>query len=760
MPHKGIRLSKTALFALGLSLLAACQKNASDGLLGNLVKSGDPNVNQTIGDNKNSFAVLGSQAFQNEVQSSQIKLAVNADGAKVLDTYAQPVSSQSIAAAGSSDTASAANAKANSLVVGIPIGLLGERQVFGGVITKLSDGNSTNLGDLKLTDIEPLGVKTIVAKTGTNQYSLALLGCASKCTEASEEGPLLAFPISGVDQTNNLVMVDFSTIGASLNLVALLDPDGSYTKLKTKSSKTVAVDYSTSTLVFDVEATMVPVDSKSTDTNVPETVFTTRWYIKLDSAFNPAFTPRDATTGVGFFMTGRTATPKLQRWTLPTTFNSALPAPVHYYIKNVPKEYQAAFASCFDEWNQHFVELVGKKIFSYEFVDPTSALNDELVTGDVRYNIVEWDLVNQASYGGLGPSVANQFTGEIFSANVLIQGPTVVKLYTDWFKTGQQAQALLAQGEDQQAEKLLHAAKIAENRTLDSLKAPQLSLTVGAGLQFRVTSQVPGYEDPSVERNDFEELPPNMDYATYMAGYFHDMLTHELGHNLGLRHNFRGSLYGAATASDGHVSASVMEYLGRNYREYDHVGDYDLMAIKYGYLGVEPTVRNMFCTDEDQPSAHNNYSGSAECNSSDATDDPFGYFENRLSRATLLLAGTSGAAPTWTVPEMDSELTSFFTGMGLYASTADETSGTWTNFFGKSGRPLVAQGTASVKAYVLGRIKAHLCDPTLLAAGDSKSSADAKAAVQANVAAFQAKAAKVLTALKAYTADDLKCSAE
>ena len=99
---------------------------------------------------------------------------------------------------------------------------------------------------------------------------------------------------------------------------------------------------------------MIPVTAKPTDTGVPETVFTTRWYLKLGSVFNPAFEPRPATDGVGFFMTERSADSAVQRWSLPTTFNDSLPAPVHYFVKNVPQEYQAAFATCFDEWNDHF----------------------------------------------------------------------------------------------------------------------------------------------------------------------------------------------------------------------------------------------------------------------------------------------------------------------------------------------------------------------------------------------------------------------
>ena len=308
--------------------------------------------------------------------------------------------------------------------------------------------------------------------------------------------------------------------------------------------------------------------------------------------------------------------------------------------------------------------MTGKKIFSYEFInagDPKAAF---LVPGDVRYNIVEWDLENQATYGGLGPSIANQFTGEIFSANVLIQGPTIIKLYKDWFATGQKAQDLVAQGKQDEADALMHETSQRLNQQLDQIRSPRLSLTLGDNLAFRVNSQTPAYEDPAVQRNDFDALPPNVTFDTYMAGYFHDMLTHELGHNLGLRHNFRGSLYGADQPTEGKVSVSVMEYLGRDYRYLDHAGTYDVMALSYGYLGKMPGRTDQFCTDEDVPSLTTLATSSAECSSTDATPDPFSFFQGRLTRAVnLLTARGQSTAPTWTEAQMDTELNGDLTGV-------------------------------------------------------------------------------------------------
>src|SRR6185437_5346990 len=102
---------------------------------------------------------------------------------------------------------------------------------------------------------------------------------------------------------------------------------------------------------------------------------------------------------------------KITRWSM-TEYGGN---PIKYYLKHVPAEFQPAFAECFDDWNDMFQAVLGRRPLTYEFLADNDPRNDLLVTGDIRYNIVEWDLNNKASYGGLGPSIANQFTGEILS---------------------------------------------------------------------------------------------------------------------------------------------------------------------------------------------------------------------------------------------------------------------------------------------------------------------------------------------------------
>jgi hypothetical protein len=492
---------------------------------------------------------------------------------------------------------------------------------------------------------------------------------------------------------------------------------------------------------------MVPIDSKTDD--APVTVFTTRWYLKLNSASNPAFTSRAPADGVGFFTTERSAETKITRFST-TSFGGSS---VKYFVKNVPAEFQPAFAKAFDSWNDQFQAIVGRKLLTYEFIAADDKRAPLLVPGDIRFNIIEWDLENLAPYGGLGPSIANQFTGETLSANILVQGPTIVKLYTEWFKLAKQAEQLREEGRVEEAEELLRDFL----RETDALQARRTSvsykLSLGA-LPFNQTTHSEALEDPLFQRNDFEVLPAGYTYETYMQGYFLELVGHEMGHTLGLRHNFRGNLGATSDQDVGKVSRSIMEYLGRAYRHVDRIGVYDTMALGYGYAGTKPAHTDWFCTDENVISA-TEVGNSAECSRDDATSDPFGFFEMRLTRSMeLLLAPARKTAPTWTVTDMDRELNIAANGLLYYATTSESGAKKLLNFFGKPGRP--ADG-AGIKSFALARLEQQLCDPALDQVIAQKESEDARTKTAANLTALRARVKDLKNAIAPLQKDTLRC---
>jgi len=729
-----LKSSSVLLVALTVGL-SACQKaqNASSEVSAkNVVKSGDPSVDQQIGDNSVSFRVMGSQALANNKAQQSVALPGEVDAVKVLRALSQSGSTSSYLLESSGNTTARTQ---DSLLLGIPMGLIGQQSMFGGVITKVSDPTSDTLGRLKLMDLTPMHVRSVVTNPDTTKAAITFVGCISNCDEMSAQKALFSLPIQAVDSKNNQLIVDLAALGDEMNLVQILDPVGSYTQLQPKTSKTIGFDFSDSTLVFDVQNDMIPIDADPADPKAPVTSFVTRWYLKLSSSFNPAFVSRPAADGVGFFMTERSASPKINRFSV-TEFGGE---PIKYFLKHVPAEFQNAFAQCFDGWNDQFQTILGRRPITYEFLAENDPRNDLLVTGDIRFNIVEWDLNNIAPYGGLGPSIANQFTGETLSANVLIQGPTIVKLYKDWFKVSAQAADLQAQGQTAAAEGLLRDYFTSVQDLQAKRSAVSYKVSLGKSLEFRQNGASAALEDPLAQRNDFDEIPAGFTYETYMPGYFIDMLTHELGHNLGLRHNFRGNL-GATNNTDlGSTSRSIMEYLGRGYRHLDRIGTYDTMAITYGYTGKQPDHKDWYCTDEDV-GAPDSPDNSAECSRDDATADPYTYFEGRMNRAIgLLTSPGQKTAPAWSVDDMANELLSTTTGLLLYAATTDKNVSQLSTFQSRSERPKDAQ---SIKTYVLGRLAGQVC-ANFDAAVAEKADDAAKKKVQDNVTALKAKVKEI-----------------
>lgn len=706
-------------------------------------------TNQIIEDEGIELQVISESQLKEAALNKSILSISNPEVMRILSNLPQGEAAETI----NQDGEEIQNQQ-ESLNVGFPIGLIGEQNVFGGVITKVTDRESESLGTLKLTDLSPIHVRTLITRMGNGAPAITLVGCFSNCTESSEQQGLINFPIVGFNQETGMLIVDMSAIGKELDLISMLDPKGEYTKLKAVSSDTVAVDFDMKTLIFDIQTKMIPVDAKPGDTTVKTTDFTVRWYMKLGSGFNPAFESRQATEGVGFFKTERSKTSKITRFS--TTGNGTAATPVKYYIKNVPEEFKPHFEKAIGSWNGEFKNLIGKELISYEFVDATDPRAELLVPGDIRYNIIEWDLVNKAGYGGLGPSIANQYTGETMSANVLIQGPTIVKLYTEWFGVSQKASALIAEGKTHEANKLIKNFEVSVSKEMESRTRKTFKLKLGKHLEMNIHAQKQELEDP-IKKGHFEIVPAGMTYEEYMSGYMLEIVAHELGHNLGLRHNFKGNLGAYEAEEPGSVSRSVMEYLGRPFRHLNIVGPYDRMAIAYGYTGEAPKHTDWFCTDEDQGmDARSILVKSPECTKTDATNDPFSFFEGRLNRILdLVLERKSAAAPVWKVSDVKTELNDAITGLVAYAASAEATSDSWSNFFGKNDRP---EDKKEIKAYVLERIKKKICNPKLQDVIKAKESVEAQAAAQKNLDELKKEISTKTTALGVYTAQDLNCA--
>jgi hypothetical protein len=245
------------------------------------------------------------------------------------------------------------------------------------------------------------------------------------------------------------------------------------------------------------------------------TSFTTRWFLRLSSTFDPAFTSRTPVEEVGFFNTTRGAESVIQRFTTTSVTDDT---PIRYFIKGVPEEYKAGFEDALNDWIQTFTDTVGKKMIAYEFVDVDDPRYEQIVTGDIRYNVIEWDTINKAPYGGLGPSIANQYTGQILSANVLIQGPAIITLYKKWYDAAQKIKKAESEGQIGLSLKLWQRFQKWMAAFLEALKSGEFKVSVSGsimeylGREDRHLNRVSEYDRMAIRYGYMGEYPEEDDW--------------------------------------------------------------------------------------------------------------------------------------------------------------------------------------------------------------------------------------------------------
>lgn len=609
----------------------------------------------------------------------------------------------------------------SSLVLGYPTRLLGREVTLGGVITRVSDPDDIDLGGYKLSYLLPLHVRAALVPTEPGGDALAFLGCQYDCTNDSPDEVVFTIPVLGLSPDGRQIYLDIGTLGQGLSIEDALEyPVFGYTEIE---SRATFADHSENTLVFDVQSILAPspeLAARAASDDQPDRPLrmTVRWYIKL-GAFTPDFTARDPIPEFGYFTTARSARPRIMRFATGPHLNRP---PVKYYIKNVPPGYRDAFSAAFDDWNRIFRDLLGYDLFAYEHLAASDPRSATIVNGDVRYNVVEWDLDNRADYGGLGPMVSHQRTGQTFSGMVLIQGPWILQLYQDWFAASARAAELRAAGDAAAAEKLLAE----HQRRLQAVRRPaqrRTRMRLGQ-LSFEIPAEQPELMDPLPIEFVVDTPPPVETFDSFMRGYFRGTVAHEIGHNLGLHHNFGGSV----SANGVEVSHSVMEYVVRAHRHLVRVAGYDRQAMAYGYLGDIAPDPLLYC--ERLPHAFEPHL-SAECSVHDGGPDPFGFFrEQRVRRVIGLLIGRGlGAAPpAWGIFDVYSPYRAGVQGMAFYATSAESTADTWVTFHRVPGRPTEPD---AIREYVLAEIHGAICEPSIVAEIQAKFALDRRAGYQA-----------------------------
>ncbi|MBW4616113.1 MAG: zinc-dependent metalloprotease [Desmonostoc vinosum HA7617-LM4] len=356
--------------------------------------------------------------------------------------------------------------------------------------------------------------------------------------------------------------------------------------------------------------------------------FTLRVHYSLSQLPDKNYRPRLADERVGYFITAYQDLSKddrndpfvryINRWDLekqdPKAAVSPPKKPIVFWIDNaVPFEYRDAIKEGVLMWNKAFLKAGFKDAIEVRQM-PDDATWDP---ADIRYNTIRW--INTVDgYFAMGPSRVNPLTGEILDADILVDASFVRALKSEYHKIVQPSQTQT----QTQTQTRTSLTALMQNRLLcaNGLDAKENGVSQQPqwqqGLSNRLSKLAGEYDlcYGMEAANQFalgsltmallqDNAPTPEQEKEYIHQYLRLIIAHEVGHTLGLRHNFRGSTMLSPeemnnkeiTRARG-LSASVMDYIPPNIapqgiKQGDYfpsiVGPYDDWAIKYGYTTIQ-----------------------------------------------------------------------------------------------------------------------------------------------------------------------------
>lgn len=250
--------------------------------------------------------------------------------------------------------------------------------------------------------------------------------------------------------------------------------------------------------------------------------------------------------------------------------------PITYYIDHtVPEQYREAMMEGVEAWSDAF-EAAG-----FRNAVQAEMLPDSVMAEDIRYPTLRWNTNDQSLYGAIGPSVVDPRTGEILDADILFEANMLLGTKEDYREFVEPRKAIDRIFNVSEEEIALMSRGIKTESFYNEMNMQmQLAHSLMAARGERSIS------DP-VSKEFVNEF---MKFVTM----------HEVGHTLGLRHNFRSSvdtpidkLYDKEWTTKRGLSNSAMEYPSVNLHPEDPsndghyytpgVGSYDRWVISYGY---------------------------------------------------------------------------------------------------------------------------------------------------------------------------------
>ncbi|HBX64921.1 MAG TPA: hypothetical protein DEG32_01695, partial [Balneolaceae bacterium] len=199
---------------------------------------------------------------------------------------------------------------------------------------------------------------------------------------------------------------------------------------------------------------------------------------------------------------------------------------------------------------------------------------------DIRYATLRWNVSDQPGYGAIGPSVVDPRTGEIMDADILFEANMIL-------------------GDKEEYREMVEPrTAIDEIYNVSAEEVAMSSRNELASFYTEMGMQLDMVKGILMARGQLKPGEPVPKEFTDQALRWVTM--HEVGHTLGLRHNFRSSvdtpldkLYDTDFTAENGVFSSAMDYPTVNLSPEGEsndghyyntsVGSYDRWVISYGY---------------------------------------------------------------------------------------------------------------------------------------------------------------------------------
>lgn len=397
------------------------------------------------------------------------------------------------------------------------------------------------------------------------------------------------------------------------------------------------------------------------------------------------YTTRDADTRVGYFTTSykdfgkftpdETRTRFINRWFLekadPSLKLSPPKTPIIFYVEHTtPVRYRRWVKEGILAWNKAFERVGLINTIEVRFQDAATGEHMEKDPEDVRYNFVRW--LNNGVGTAIGPSRVHPLTGQILDADIILTDGWIRHWWTQFHEAIPQtaiesmtAETLAWLWKNPQwdprvrlAPPSKREAMIAERQSspMPALGGHRMAHSVSEqgfmgggneldGLMARYSQKMGMCMAPSSKSLGLAQMEMSMEAfgsesmgiaaadqsldgipESFIGPLLIDLVAHEVGHTLGLRHNFKASsIYTYQQINSPELkgkkpfAGSVMDYIPVNIvagadatKKGDFgmlgVGPYDEWAIEYGYSfekDLKPILQRVaepelaYATDED-----------------------------------------------------------------------------------------------------------------------------------------------------------------